>query len=1077
MFTNPAKKLKTDSVPAVNRIVIQEMVNDIIDKTKDNNTAIVKCSDSSPLRLDDTEAGKRTKLSDKTDDTEVKLESETETEITTVPQTTTNVGKTDVEIKDDCKTRKDSALIDKEKETKSDSKYVNEPLETETDKTEVNTTGHSEKVIESTSDGDDSGNFSLEESFENSVSDVNKSESDDIVSCEKTSGERMVADKNADTNLVDKTCKKTITEENESDIHDDVFTDVKDKQKEQSEEKMDMPGSECETVKSNEIEVDKVTSEGERIHEKYESTKLEERADDLVVSETVESSTSTCDLDTTKESVSSSLKAAPKVYGKDDLVSEPIVSSTQNTQGCQTDESDNEKPKPGELSSKDDDMPSSNFDSHKLTIDVSCETENLEMARQTSKESVSVSTDTEELSREATSKRKSVDSSTITDIPYKSAKKNSTDSGTVTTFQEKVAKPLSPRRLSPNPAVMEAQPLSPTRITLKLASPTSPIKRPSQSPSRADSSTFLSKFESFVNELPDKSQDFEPPYTTVGQSSIQTVSPLKIQEVSKKYEIKPDPSPKASVQIPVKRPRGRPPKNKSADTYLVTKHKSHKSRSNSPKRKRSYEKQKSESYAYSYKSSDSVSLSKSSDSKSLKQDSLKPDTPSTSQPQEKKIPKHFVLFSNGQYTLATENNISKFKQSSPLSPTRTVSDTVLSSYGDKDKYKDKYSKTAKSNSHALTDKHVHKSDCKSSKRTKSLSQELPQPQPTLKPLKITISEPPAPISKNTDRESVKGPKNIKEKNDSKLETNVDVTKSLTTTVPSITVPSVSFSHSKDLSTSCESKTVATPEYRHQSPFFTSLSGAKLTSPHRPSAHLNIPNLNSHFAGTHYLYAQNSYRYTNDRLGSASFRSLPGFGSSETKTMGLSAINSKNPRDIVTSHSAIVPPFLSPLSIPSMMHLPATQTFPMPNINTSASPKGYSPDSTKSPHQLKPDSHNGFSVPMNNTSNIKTMPKPISAVRKTKEKSIDNVISAITEMRAKKEGGTSEQLTGMDLSTKSRNSPLSCDRTVTTNISSEDKIKDKYAFTDDDDDVPSKRPNLHVKPSEHRKSLTNQKESI
>ena len=1009
----------------VNRIIIQEMVKDIIDHTKDSNISLVKESDTSDVKTHD--------------------------------------NKMDVKIDD----RNDLQVVTEEKEPNEETKIETETNDSGTNNKSVSDMDTAEKIIESTSDGDDSGNFSLEESFDNSLSEVKESESDDKINSEEQNKECETLDKTNSEKVVKKkeACEETNSEGKECEIKDDVFIEEKNRTIEPESKNVKASESESEQVKTSNTDSDKSVETAEKLLEMDEKSKQSEEANNTITSETVESSTSTSDLDTADDLVTSSPKSVPKVYGKDDLVSEPIVSSTQNTQGCQTDDTDNEKHNPVVQCAKEDNTPSSNFDNLKLTIDVSCETENFEMARHVSKESVSVSTDTEELSKETTSKRKSVDCSTLTDIPYKAARKSSVDSGTYTEFQEKLIKPLSPRKLSPNSSVMEAQPLSPTKITLKLASPTSPTKRPSQSPSRSDpssSTTFLSKFESFVNELPDTSQDFEPPYTSPGQSPVVGGNSSKIQDVSNKCEIKSESSQKKAV-VPVvgKRPRGRPPKNRTVDPIPVTKHKSHKSRSSSPKHKRSYEKQKSESYALSSKSADNAS--KYSDSKSQKRNMETPET--SSQTQEKKIPKHFVLWSNGQYTLATENNISKFKQSSPLSPTRTVFDTVLSSYGDKDKH----SKSSKSNSHASSGKCVHKQDDKSSKRKKSPGRDASQP--TLKPLKITISEPPPPSSKKIEKSMIPEPKESSDK------TVTAVTKTVTNAAPAITVPSINFSQSKDLPSSSENKVVKTPEYRHQSPFFASLSGAKLTNPHRPTAHLNIPNLNSHFSGTHYLYAQNSYRYTNDRLGSPSFRSLPGLGNTEPKALATGAITAKNPRDLVTPHSAIVTPFLSPLSIPSMMHLPATQTLPTTINNSSNSPKGYSPDSTKSPHQVKHDSHNGFSVSLNSMSNIKTMPnKQSTAVRKTKEKSIDNVISAITEMRAKKETNASEQLTGMDLSMKNRNSQSSsCDKKVNSDKTNRDKDVDKFAFTDDDA-VPSKRPCLHVKPEQH-KSVSDQNKSV
>ena len=1126
MFTTPARRLKTGSVTDVNRIVIQEMVKDIIDHTKDNKISLIK---NEAISIKNSNGNEKC----------------VETEVSLVKQTTDSETDTRKEI---------NATTE-----------ITEPAGVERHVSDTDTVG---KVTESTSDGDDSGNFSLEESFDNSLSDAKESVSDDKTKTEEQikTIETSVKSNSETTDTNTNVQEETKSESKETKLKDEVFIDdekgIGEKELETElvnvetdceqvtdsttisselssdpvkESDSNTSSSECEQLTKSESDNDKVDQKGERLIDQSEKSKSSEKTTDIdeITSETVESSTSTSDLDTSDDIVSSSPKVVPRVYGKNDLVSEPIVSSTQNTQGCQTDGADDETPTTVSESVKEDDTPSSNFDNNKLTIDVSCETENFEIERQISKESVSVSTDTEELSKEPAQKRKSVDCSTLTDIPYKTARKGSVDSGTFTEFQEKLVKPLSPRRLSPNPSVMEAQPLSPTKITLKLSSPASPNKRPSLSPSRAEptaSTTFLSKFESFVNELPDTSQDYEPPYTSPGQFSLldssSTIKDLpkafdsssktkglpkafdscskikdlnkaydtsskikdlpkpydssskikdlhkafastsKIKDLPKAYEIKPEVKTntgqtKTVAPITGKRPRGRPPKNKTVDPGPVIKPKTHKSRSSSPKRRKTCEKQKKELHAMSNKSEKTAS--KSSDPKSQKRTLDKSESQSSSQSEEKKIPKHFVLWSNGQYTLATENNISKFKQSSPLSPTRTVFDTVLSSYGDKDNY----SKSSKSNTHSSSSKHVHKQDEKLSKRNKSPIQNTLQPM--LKPLKITISEPHVLTKTSVEKSSVPALKESEDVVAKPERTITSVTQTSTSSSPAITVPSVSFNQSKELPSSSESKVVKTPEYRHQSPFFASISGAKLTNPHRPTAHLNIPNLNSHFSGTHYLYAQNSYRYTNDRLGTPSFRSLPGLSSTEPKTLGLSAIASKNPRDIVTSHSAIIPPFLSPLSIPSMMHLPATQTLPTALNNCSNSPKGYSPDSTKSPLHMKPDSHSGITNSQNSMSNIKTLPnKQTTIVRKTKEKSIDNVISAITEMRAKKESNVPEQLTGMDLTIKSRNSQSTCDKNNVTvdDKNSGSKDVDKFAFTDDDT-VPARRPGLHLKPEREK----------
>ena len=1173
VYTTPPKALKPETNQDVNRIVIQEMVNDIIDKTKDAKTAAPSSTCNSEAKVDES----------------------------ILKKNSVAIGLEEISVSLDAKPDKDkqnisldansnSKIVDKEKqciiqkETESEEiKAINASSQNESlNDTDIHeNTSLSEKVIESTSD--DSGNFSLNDSFENSVSDISKSESDDTTS---THTSKDVVKVRKDGESKDIGCKEK-TDENmnteELDVHDEVFHETKlraVKSKCDIEETL-VGGSEDKNSNSSNVNLDNPIV-GERLIEECDKKKADKTDEHNSVSETIECSTSTSDLDTSKAPVSSSVHSRPRLYGKDDLVSEPIVSSTQNTQGCQTDDGESETPKPMDTSEKEDTITTSSSDCNRLRIDVSCETENLEVDRQMSRESVSVSTDTEELTKDISQKRKSVDSATSTDIPYKSARRGSVDSGTYAENQDKAIKPLSPRKLSPHRAGKEVQPLSPTKITLKLASPPIAVKRPNQSPSRSDptSSTFLSQFESFVNnELPDTSQDYEPPYTTSPRpatgNSATSMKALEKLKVSKTVGMKPDSSEKKPVpEVTSKRPRGRPPKNKTSDTNLVTKHKTHKSRSSSPKYLK-YERQKSESFALGGKSEGKVLASDCSEPKRRKHNSEKSETHSATQQEERKIPKHFVLFSNGKYTLATENNISKFKQSSPVSPTRTVWDTVLSSYGDKEKHK--YSKSAKSNSAACTKTNEQKADRsveKTHKNTIVPSQETIQPK--LKPLRIVISEPLPILSKsfnqgmlqdeskkkassgsmhdykvsnrtNSDNVSytqansniniktdsivsntrVTDSKSANTTKDSKSVSSTTVSKSLSTssktgattktqklspagnssksvntthvskpatatsvskatattsTIPPITVPSFNYTQSKDLPSPGDNKPIKAPEYRHQSPFFASLSGAKLTSPHRPSAHLNIPNLNSHFAGTHYLYAQNNYRYTNDRLGCPPYRSLPGLGSAEAKAvgMGMGSAAANVHRDISTSHSAMMSPFISPLAIPSMLHMPATQALPFTNSSLIASTKGHSPDSTRSHIPARPDIHHAFNIPMTNMSNIKSVPKQVSTSNKKKEKSIDNVISAITEMRAKKEVSLNEQLTGMDLSTKNRNSPMSTDKNDACSdirsskdsdkasekdkvviSESRDKIKDKYAFTDEDE-VPSKRPSLHVK---------------
>lgn len=205
VFTNPAKRLKTETVPGVNRIIIQEMVNDI-DKTKDNKTAIVQDSDISVVKAIDSVIDVRTEIPDKTVDIAVKPESKTEAETPTVSQITSRVNEIEAETKDETETHTVLPVTDREMKI-SGTKSESESVEAVTDKREVSSTDPSEKIVESTSDGDDSGNFSLEESFDNSMSDVNKSESDDKVNSEKSSSESMIADK---TDLEQKSNKNEI---------------------------------------------------------------------------------------------------------------------------------------------------------------------------------------------------------------------------------------------------------------------------------------------------------------------------------------------------------------------------------------------------------------------------------------------------------------------------------------------------------------------------------------------------------------------------------------------------------------------------------------------------------------------------------------------------------------------------------------------------------------------------------------------------------------------------------------------------------------------------------------------------
>lgn len=250
----------------------------------------------------------------------------------------------------------------------------------------------------------------------------------------------------------------------------------------------------------------------------------------------------------------------------------------------------------------------------------------------------------------------------------------------------------------------------------------------------------------------------------------------------------------------------------------------------------------------------------------------------------------------------------------------------------------------------------------------------------------------------------------------------------------------------------EKPAVSVPEYRHQSPFFASISNAaKLQAPHRPATHLNIPNLSSHFSGTHHLYSQG--RYSNDRLGTPLYRSFSMNDKSPTATM---ASKFEEARRLEAIASASQCGFLAPFPGPylGMMHSHLVSSLPPP---PPLSKQGHYPDSSRALSYSESMTSSSGSLSQNTA---KQLTKTSNSTPKGKEKSIDRIISAITEMRAKKE--TQEQLNGIDLSTKGNRQSDKSKETL-----NESKT-DRFEFTDEDDKPRTQKKELSKQETVPRK---------
>ncbi|XP_052802779.1 muscle M-line assembly protein unc-89-like isoform X1 [Mya arenaria] len=197
-----------------------------------------------------------------------------------------------------------------------------------------------------------------------------------------------------------------------------------------------------------------------------------------------------------------------------------------------------------------------------------------------------------------------------------------------------------------------------------------------------------------------------------------------------------------------------------------------------------------------------------------------------------------------------------------------------------------------------------------------------------------------------------------------------------------------------------------PEYRHQSPFFTSLSGAKLGNHHRHTTHLNIPNLASHFSGAHHLYQQG--RFT-DRLGAPLYGSFSMNDKSVSATIASKLEEARRlEAQALSAHCSFMTPFPDPYL--RLMHSHLVSSLPPPPHLTHKS--SYA-ESSKSLSFSDHATH-GASSMSQIAARQSTKPANTNS-SKGKGKNIDNVISAITKMRTKKE--TQEQVNGIDLSTK------------------------------------------------------------
>ena len=767
----------------------------------------------------------------------------------------------------------------------------------------------------------------------------------------------------------------------------------------------------------------------------------------------------------------------------DEDVSEPVVSSTQNTQGCQTEPPDYISDTLDIPHSSDSESISAVSPSHKSTVDVSCETDNFVVHRHKTKGHVSVSTATDDVNHVI--KRKSVDCSTdVYDFPESDVdveKKRKTECSTnfsdfpldankrrtlsidCSTDIDDVYMPTSsskrkqidsdnnqndtktkkvdvkiPKRsfsysghLSTPKAAYLAQPLSPTKLTLKFTQPKSPVKTCPKSPSRSETTGFQSQYQSFVMDLPEKTYVFE-------DDEPQPSKPLKhsasLKATTPPYSLSQSQSlPESHKKSLSKtgRPRGRPPKNKTMEPVTVKlKEKKHKSRSHSPKHKKSDKDRdrssesscekssksansdkKSNAYSWINKIDTKVSPSSEQKPKNKHEDQSSSDTP----PSDLRIPKQFLYYSNGQYTLATVSSLNTLKQSSPVSPPpRTVFTSEINK-------KDKTISHTKSDAGHKKIPTSTKPACSETepKEIKAIdtdvkTQVINEPKKQLVVNKVKLNE--------TKADEVTVSKVFKPQHVPKTQTTVqtDVSqskspnmrpvplpktpKSSSSTLPTPSVNTLTTKEKPMTSTPKDKSAVTTsaplPEYRHQSPFFASMSGVKLSTPHRPPTHLNIPNLNSHFSGSHPIYAQG--RYSSERLAAPLLRSF----SMGDKTSGQSTAKLNEQRRM---EAMAYMTHFGPGNYLGLMHSQLISSLPHHHL----AQQGHYQESSKS-IAYSELATNGASSMSQNVARPFEKTNSQTSIKGGKEKSIDKIINQITEKKKKE---TQEQVNGIDLSTK------------------------------------------------------------
>ena len=903
--------------------------------------------------------------------------------------------------------------------------------------------------------------------------------------------------------------------ESETTIGADSITELKDKEKASVDIKCDKPESKITNSAENGVHETEISKS-----EKCENdvTEDEIKKPVKVKPEMVEASTGTCIVSTADEADKCNiglLKQSKSVLTDEDI-SEPVVSSTQNTQGCQTEP-------PGSAQTETLDVPhSSEVDvtrstvspSCKSTVDVSCETDNFVISRQISVDSVSVSTETEKNDAGSDSKKLvdcstdvydfpksesehkltvdcstdfdgfpadstkrkdlSVDCSTnVSNFPSSTNKRKSIENETNTesnkSFKKSDAKAYKRSysyagHLSTPKTAYLAQPLSPTKM--KFTSPKSPVKTlpntlAPKSPSRAETTGFQSQYQSFVRtEITYRFDEEDPPVSK--HLSIPKCRIAPAMSLTQSFSS----SQKTKSVSKTGRPRGRPPKNRSMECLPPPKEKKHKSRSHSPKHRKNSEKDKERNSncsgidkvkcsrsvsnehsksptAYSWINKIDSGSKQETDRKSQKS---KQDSNNDKNASDLRIPKQFLYFSNGQYTIATVSSLSTLKQSSPVSPPPKTVFTADINGKNKNKTAEQEPKKQKYTPANLPVKQTE------TKLNEKCEEKLEKPIDVLKNAQKK-EKPPKTLNKLENHVESQ----TSQKTDSNQNRIIKVTTDMANQVSTVKESDRDIdSNNKDTNKETikeitkEKPAVSVPEYRHQSPFFASISNAaKLQTPHRPAAHLNVPNLSSHFSGTHHLYSQG--RFAGDRLGTPIYRSFSMNDKSPTATMASKFEEARRFEAIAASASQCG--YLGPFSAPylGLMHSHLVSSLPPP---PPLSKPGHYPDSSRSL---------SFSESSNTLSQntAKHLTKPTyTTTPKGKEKSIDRIISAITEMRAKKE--TQEQLNGIDLSTKGNRQ---IDKTK--EALNEPKV-DKYEFTDDDATIRSTKKVMSKSESDVRK---------